>query len=176
MTEEFWKEIEEGREGIYWVSNLGRVKSLHGGVERMLSLRIDKEGYRRVSLYNREDKRVERRVHRLVATAFLPNPDNKPIVCHIIPINDGGTDAVDNIYWGTQQENDSDRTANGSINKRKPRTGPIYQLDLETGEVINTYSTIDEAAKAINRSPRLLGKTIREERTTCGGYGWSRPV
>lgn len=175
MTEEFWKEIEEGREGIYWVSNLGRVKTLSRGMERILSLRIDKEGYRRVCIYNREGRRIERRVHRLVATAFLPNPDNKPIVCHIIPINDGGTDAVDNIYWGTQQENDADRAAN--IKERRTSRGRlIYQLDLETGEVVNTYLTVAEAAKAINRSPRLLGKTIREGRTTCGGYAWSRPV
>ena len=175
MTEEFWKEIEEGKEGIYWVSNLGRVKTLSRDMERILSLRIDKEGYRRVCIYNREGRRIERRVHRLVATAFLPNPDNKPIVCHIIPINDGGTDAVDNIYWGTQQENDADRATN-TKERRTSRGRLIYQLDLETGEVVNTYLTVAEAAKAINRSPRLLGKTIREGRTTCGGYAWSRPV
>lgn len=174
MAEEVWKEIEEGREGIYWVSNLGRVKTLSRGMERMLSLRIDKEGYRRVCIYNREGRRIERRVHRLVATAFLPNPDNKPIVCHVIPINDGGTDAVDNIYWGTQQENDADRVAN--TKERRTSKGLIYQLDLETGEIVNTYSTVAEAANAINRSPRLLGKTIREGRTTCGGYAWSRSV
>ena len=175
MTEEFWKEIEEGKEGIYWVSNLGRVKTLSRGMERILSLRIDKEGYRRVCIYNREGRRIERRVHRLVATAFLPNPDNKPIVCHIIPINDGGTDAVDNIYWGARQGNDADG-ATETKERRTSRGRLIYQRDLETGEVVNTYLTVAEAAKAINRSPRLLGKTIREGRTTCGGYAWSRPV
>ena len=84
---EIWKDIE-GYEGLYQVSDLGRVRSLdredaqgRRWKGRMLSSKLRKNGYREVILC-RDGKRKYMLVHRLVAEAFLPNQDNLPQVNH----------------------------------------------------------------------------------------------
>lgn len=81
--EEVWKDIE-GYEGLYQVSNLGNVKSLnYQGVsrEKILKPFINSDGYKRVMLYkNKTIKRLS--VHRLVAQAFIENPNNYSCVNH----------------------------------------------------------------------------------------------
>lgn len=99
---EIWKDVE-GYEG-YQVSNKGRVKSLnfrHTGKERILKSNPD-GGYCLVSLY-RNGKRTSKKIHRLVATAFIPNPENKPEVNHI---NHNKRDnRASNLEWVTSEEN-----------------------------------------------------------------------
>lgn len=110
---EIWKDIE-GYEGLYQVSNLGQVKSL----ERTIIVKNckqsktypecikipfpNKKGYLRVQLY-KNNKRRNLRVHRLVALAFIPNPDNKPKVNHID--GDPTNNVVSNLEWVTGEEN-----------------------------------------------------------------------
>ena len=101
---EEWRDIE-GYEGLYQVSNMGRVRSLnymHTGKIREISQRTKKTGYQDVLLH-KNGKRKLWSVHRLVATAFIPNPDNKPEVDHIDtnPSNNN----VDNLRWVTSLEN-----------------------------------------------------------------------
>ena len=69
---EQWKPIE-GFEGLYEISNLGRIKSFWYGKEKILKPKKDKDGYLVVCLY-RDGKQKFFRIHRLVATAFIPNP------------------------------------------------------------------------------------------------------
>lgn len=102
LVMEEWKDIE-GYEGLYQVSNLGRVKSLPRywvRTERILT----KKGYPyvRVCLF-KGTKRTYLSVHRLVAEAFIPNPDNKPIIDHI----DGNpnNNSVSNLRWVDFKEN-----------------------------------------------------------------------
>ena len=107
---EIWKNVE-GFEGLYEVSNLGRVKALdryvvnNGGLqhkkERILKQRINKNKHCTVVLC-KDGKTYPRLVHRLVAIAFIPNPDNKPIIDHID--TDPTNNRVDNLRWVTQQE------------------------------------------------------------------------
>ncbi|MDY2883057.1 MAG: NUMOD4 domain-containing protein [Romboutsia timonensis] len=109
--EEVWKDIK-GFEEIYQVSNFGRVKSLlrkrrnRNGYfyikEKILKQSINTYGYLQVCLYNNCERSVKR-VHRLVAETFIPNPSNKPEVNHI----DGNktNNKIDNLEWVTSKEN-----------------------------------------------------------------------
>lgn len=80
MSKEIWKNVV-GYEGLYEISNLGRVKSnCNGG--RILKWNVSNNGYATVELFkNKKSKRVL--VHRLVASAFIDNPNNLPQVNHI---------------------------------------------------------------------------------------------
>lgn len=117
MKKEVWKDVE-GYEGLYQVSNLGRVKRLTSKVsqknrngkyidyvykERLLSQETININYKRVSL-SKQNKITRFQVHRLVAMAFLENTKNKPCVNHI----DGNpsNNNVENLEWCTYSENE----------------------------------------------------------------------
>lgn len=100
---EEWKDIK-GYEGLYQVSNKGRVKSLKNkGVDRECILKVvTNRGYLQVRLCKNSNVKTLK-IHRLVAEAFIPNPDNKPCIDHI---NTERTDnSVENLRWCTQKEN-----------------------------------------------------------------------
>lgn len=77
---EIWKDIREF-EGLYQISNLGRIKSFYGKKERYLKPIKDKDGYLQIKIY-KNTKQYTAKIHRLVAKAFIPNPDNLPEVNH----------------------------------------------------------------------------------------------
>lgn len=125
MSEEEWRPVV-GYEGYYEVSNLGRVRSLSrmihsasGQKPYPMRGRIKKhtisQGYPLVRL-SRDNVKRNWFVHRLVAYAFLGEPEPGQEVCHI----DGTRDnpAVDNLYWGTRAENLADSLAHGSWNNQ----------------------------------------------------------
>jgi len=102
-----------GFEGLYQVSDLGRVKSLGRRVnglwkngfyvrERILKQSIDSGGYYNVSLA-KDGKAKTFTIHRIVATAFLPNPENKPEVNHKNGIKNDSR--LENLEWATEKEN-----------------------------------------------------------------------
>ena len=80
---EIWRDVV-GFEGLYKVSNLGNVKSLNynrTGKEKLMKPQTDGHGYLQVMLY-KDGKYKIKKIHRLVAEAFIPNPDNLPCVNH----------------------------------------------------------------------------------------------
>lgn len=99
--EEIWKDVA-GWEGLYQVSTYGRVKSLKYGKERILKHSKNSSGYLTVGL-SIESKTFSKVVHRLVAIAFVPNPDNKCDVNHID--EDKTNNNVNNLNWMTRSEN-----------------------------------------------------------------------
>ena len=139
---EIWKDIT-GFEGLYQVSNLGRVKSLprkNHPNETIRKIATDKKGYSRVNLI-KDGKNHTKKVHRLVAEAFIPNPENKPSVDHI---NCNKSDnRVSNLRWYTysEQVNDNPITKE-KINKlKKPvrckTTGLEFKSQKEAREYYN---------------------------------------
>jgi len=102
---EIWRDIL-GYEGFYKISNFGRVLSLipHNGTSnRKLKNLLNKTGYYQVGLHINGSKKKMFLVHRLIANAFIPNPENKPCVNHI---NGKKTDnRIENLEWCTHSEN-----------------------------------------------------------------------
>jgi hypothetical protein len=106
---ETWKPIK-GYEGLYEVSNYGRIKTLQLTFPRIRKTKINPRGYEVIDLTkNKKDQQC--RIHRLVAQAFLPNPENKPEVNHIDCIKTNNH--VSNLEWSTSQENMSHAAKNG---------------------------------------------------------------
>jgi hypothetical protein len=105
MSSNEWEEIP-GFEGLYWVSAAGQVKSLKA-LKKPTPL---KTGHCYVDLY-KENNRKKALVHRLVAQAFLPNPNNYPNVCH--KDDNPQNNHVDNLLWGTQSMNIQDMVSKG---------------------------------------------------------------
>lgn len=105
--EEIWKDVK-GFEGLYQVSNLGRVRSLDRRKNnqffcgKILSLAKDKDGYCLVTLNDGKRKKTGR-VHRLVALAFIQNPDNLPEINHIDENKENNS--ADNLEWCSTKYN-----------------------------------------------------------------------
>ena len=150
MTDiEIWKDIKD-YEGLSQVSNLGRVKSLGNGrtykTSRIRKLYKNKYGYLQVQLC-KDGKRKWFRVNRLVATAFLDNPEGKTEVNHID--EDKTNNRVDNLKWewhkdninhGTRNERVSKAMTNGKLSK------PVLQLSL-SGALIREWPSVAECGR-----------------------------
>lgn len=161
MKEE-WKDIK-GYEGLYQVSNLGRVRSLKYGKHKILKLHSNGVGYTNVDLCI-NGKKTTKKVHRLVAEAFIPNPENKPQVNHISGIKNDNK--VDNLEFCTLAENQQ----HALKNKLRP-TKEILQCDLD-GNVIKEWNCISECARQLNILNSNIVSCVKGRQKTAYGYIW----
>lgn len=144
-----WRDIE-GFEGQYMVSNTGLVKSLKGKNERIMKTRrkkiIKKDGsselsYEELVLSNKGVPH-SKLVHRLVAQAFIPNPQNKPEVNHID--ENKGNNSVENLEWNTHEENSNHGTKN--IRSANKQSMAVIAVD-EHGNIVEIHSSIRSAER-----------------------------
>lgn len=152
---EVWKDCK-GYEGLYQVSNLGRVWSVKS--QRVLKPAGDE--YLHVCLTAKNGKLKNEKVHRLVALAFIDNPDQFPCVNH--KDEDKKNNCVDNLEWCSYQYNN----AYGTRNKKK-----IVQLTLD-GEYVATFNSVNSAAEAVNRGRTAITECLKGRNKSCAGYRW----
>lgn len=177
MNIEWWKYIK-GYEGLYMVSNLGRVRSVDHYVNyknikkrlilgKILNLNKDNRGYYVVTL-SKDSVRKNYSVHRLVAEAFIPNPDNLPTVDHI---NRDRTDnCIENLRWADyklQQENCDRETQAKKLSK------PVLQYTLDM-VFIKEYASVSEASRQTGISHAHITECCNGKYglKTAGGYIW----
>lgn len=161
MMEEIWKDIK-GYEGMYQVSNLGRVKRVTTG--RILKSGKNRGGYLYVNLCK---QRVvsNKRIHRLVAEAFIPNPQNKPQVNHVD--EDKTNNRVDNFEWVTATENNNHGTHNDRVSKTL--SIPIIATNLTTGESTK-FNSGKECARQLGLNAGHITSVLKGRLKQTGGY------
>ena len=150
MTEsEIWKDVV-GYEGFYQVSNKGNVYSVgrvdsrgHRRRGRILKPKYDRGGYLTVNLC-KNGKLKTKKVHRLVAGAFLPNPNGLPQVNHRDEIKDNNN--VENLEWCDSKHNINYGTRNERISKK------VRVVNAKTGDVVEFNSTAEAGRKGYDQS------------------------
>lgn len=163
---EIWKDIK-GYEGKYQVSNLGNVRG-----KKVLSPKINKNGYKEVSLYNGKQKSFY--IHRLVAEAFIPNGNKLPQVNHIN--GDKTNNCVDNLEWISNYDNiqHSIRTGLRDIqtiaNITKEKCGKkIKQYDRD-GNYIREWLTIREASRELGIERQAIIKVCKGKHKSTNNF------
>lgn len=169
---EIWKDVIDYK-GYYEVSNLGRVRSLprydrlgrfHAG--KVLSDCDNGSGYRVVG-FNVNGKQCMKTIHKLVATAFIDNPENKPCVNHI----DGNklNNNVTNLEWVTYSEN-MYHAVNTGLNTD---FGRKRVMCVETGQIFSSTREAEKWAGIKSGNGRISSCCYgRRGAKTCGGYHW----
>ena len=164
--EEIWKDIK-GYEGLYQVSNMGRVKSLERTVwngkgyyktpERILKAGANGDGYLSVNLC-KDGRKKPYYVHRLVVQAFIENTQNLPEINHK---NEDKTDnRVENLEW-----------CNRSYNVEYSKAKPVIGINKVSGLIVE-FPSAKEAKKVLNIAQGSICDCCKGKRNSAGGYIW----
>lgn len=210
LEREEWRPVK-GYEGLYEVSSFGRVRSLDRWVRfrnttsfkkgQILKQRLHKLGYYILRLANNQGIRASHQVHRLVMSAFVPNPDNLPMVNHRnevktsnYPDNMEWCDAKYNVNYGTcvmrgvakrkgmkrTKETCEKISISNMGKKRSPETckilrekssKPVLQCDLE-GRLIAEWESMKVAQQILGIWSANISKCCKGKVKTAGGFIW----
>ena len=159
--EEIWKDVK-GYEGLYQVSNLGRVKRVT--TDRILKGGKTTQGYLLVSLCKNSITSTKT-IHRLVAEAFIPNHENKPQVNHID--ENKTNNMVSNLEWMTAKENNNHGTHAERVGKSQSIA--IVATNIKTGDSTEFYG-ITECGRQLWLNPSNITSVLKGRRRQTGGY------
>ena len=178
--QEIWKPLPFYPFSQYFmVSNLGNVKAIKKysktkpftPPEQVIKPTLCSWGYYTVRI-TAEKQHADYFIHRLVATAFIPNPQNKTQVNHI----DGNklNNCVDNLEWVTPSENIQHAYDTGlmSYYKRNHPKIPVYQFSKD-GEFIKEWDSAVQAHRELNINASSISSCIYGKRPSAGGFLWS---
>lgn len=182
LPNEEWRDVI-GYEGLYQVSNLGRVKRLEFVVMRKngrphtwktkIVAQFPRNGYLRVPI-EMNKKKMSKVVHRIVAFAFIPNPCGYKEINH--KDENKSNNCIDNLEWCDRSYNCSygslrDKMSEYFKGKPKQRT-KIYQYDLE-GNLIRVWDSMNQIKKNGGFSLSCIREVCKGKRKTAKGYKWS---
>ena len=154
---ETWKAIA-GYEGLYEISDQGRVKSLWYGKEKIMKPQKGAPGYLQVGLC-KDGHRKYLLVHRLVAEAFIQNPNNLDTVNHKDEVKTNNV--ASNLEWMSMKDN---------INYSQARQ--VQMFDKSTGELLATFPSTREAARVTGINPSHISECCNGKKKSAGGYIW----
>jgi hypothetical protein len=184
---EQWTDIE-GYDGLYQVSSQGNVKSLERTFlfgkdyqieqrhpERLLTIRTYKKGYKYVGLSKNGEVR-KFKVHRLVAQAFIPNPNNLPCIDHKNGVR--GDNRVENLHWVDAFENmnnphtlkASRESKLGARNPMKMKQRPVLMIDRTSKQVVGEYEGCKAAARELGLDSSVISRCCRSANRTYRGF------
>ena len=162
-----WKDVK-GYEGLYKVSDTGLIKSLiqyKGMGPHVLSCCTGSNGYQIVVLCDGNTKK-SKTVHRIVATAFSPNPNGHPCINH--KDEDKTNNAASNLEWCSYSYNGM-YGVRGKILEEKRKAVAMYSTD---GCLLKVFKSRCDAAKEFNGQPGCITRAINGGRKTYKGYVW----
>ena len=180
MKEEIWKDIE-GYEGLYQVSDLGRIRNFQN---KIMKQHKNHKGYLIIQL-SKEGRRKTLIVHRLVAKAFIPNKNNKEQINHI---NCNKADNnIENLEWVTTKENvvhafkHKLKTKEGSVKllgkyakkgEENPKSKKVFQFD-KNKKLIFVYGSVREAERKTKIYASYISQCCLKKKEQAGGCYWS---
>lgn len=186
MESEVWKDIP-GYEGLYKVSNLGRVKHLptqqspgtgkYARQERICTPHLMNMGYWVVDLY-KNNRRKTMLVHRLVALAFIPNPNNFSCINHLD--SNRANPNVENLEWCTASHNakhsydtnNRREKMNWKHGKDNEKSKAVLMLDKESGKILRRFDSIMDVERELNIKNCNICSCLKGRHKTAGGYKW----
>ena len=187
MTE-IWKDIR-GYEGLYQISDFGRVKSLKRTTtgkhirkvpEKLIALNVNKDGYIQVNLW--KDNKLKRyKTSQLVALNFIDNPNNKLTVNHKDGIKSNNN--IENLEWMTIKENlrhaydmqlkKPPSDYNKEMSRQydiKHKSKSVNQIDLKSGNIIKTWFSMSDVSRSLNISVSCISKCCTGKFKQTNGF------
>jgi len=176
--DELWSDIEGFPN--YMVSDKGRVWSIKS--QQFMKIKpMDKHGHFGVCL-SMNNRPYYFYIHRLVAEAFIPNPNNYPIVRHLDDFTDDNT--PDNLAWGTQKDNAMDairnRRAYALTNEDRQKSYnlnsiPVVAINYITNKKLY-FKSQKEAGRSLGIPQANIWKVVNGERSKAGGYKFEEVI